>query len=94
MTKRIQSFTFECESRPQLIDFDADRVLLAEFSEEHTDEEFLIQYKNSKKFLARLEALEALKEKDTPAVNNTFITALDDPSLVYSNASSRKSRCS
>ena len=80
MTKRIQSFIFECASRPTLIDFDADRVLLAEFEEEHTDEEFLVQYKNSKKFLARLEALEALKEKDSPAIQNAFATALDDPS--------------
>ncbi len=80
MTKRIETFTFDTSSKPKLIDVDADRILLADITDDHSEEEYLFQFLNSKKFIARLEALDALKASKSPKVEKVFVAALDDDS--------------
>jgi aminopeptidase N len=80
LTKRIQTFEFAAETRPELIDIDSEKILLADVKDTHTEEEFIFQYLSTKKFIARFEAIVALDESKNPAVKNVFIKALDDNS--------------
>ena len=41
MTKRIETFTFDTPTKPKLIDVDADRILLADIKDDHTEEEYI-----------------------------------------------------
>ncbi|MFK8010031.1 MAG: M1 family aminopeptidase [Saprospiraceae bacterium] len=80
LTKRIQTFEFDAETRPKLIDIDSEKILLADVKDTHTEEEFIFQYINTKKFMARFEAIVALDESKNPAARNVFKRALDDNS--------------
>ncbi|MEM6965539.1 MAG: M1 family aminopeptidase [Bacteroidota bacterium] len=80
LTKRIQIFEFDAATQPQLIDVDADRMLLAAWKDKHSEAEYIFQYHHSKKFLARLEALEAIQESKSPEAMEAFTAALDDTS--------------
>ena len=44
LTKRIQTFEFAAETRPELIDIDSEKILLADVKDTHTEEEFIFQY--------------------------------------------------
>ncbi len=80
LTKRIQRFEFDAETRPKLIDIDSEKILLADVKDTHTEEEFIFQYLNTKKFMARFEAIVALDESKNPAAKSVFKKALDDNS--------------
>ncbi len=55
---KIDTFGFQVTNRPDLVNFDADKILLAEKKENKTVEEYAFQYKNAGKYLDRREALE------------------------------------
>jgi len=76
--KRLQTFEFDAPTRPALVNFDADKVLLAEKTENKTDAEYVFQYRNAPKFLDRFEALEHLSQSESPAAKAVFIEALHD----------------
>lgn len=80
LTKRIQTFEFDAKRRPMLIDIDSERILLADIKDKHTEEEFIFQYLNTKKFLARFEAITALSNSKNPTTKKIFETALNDDS--------------
>ena len=80
LTNRIQTFEFDAETRPELIDIDSEKILLADVKDTHTEEEFIFQYLNTKKFMARFEAIVALDESKNPAAKSVFKKALDDNS--------------
>ncbi len=60
VNQRIQTFEFEVPSKPKLINFDSEKMLLAEINTNKTEAEFLFQFRNAKKFLDRYEALQGL----------------------------------
>jgi aminopeptidase N len=60
---KIDTFTFSSSSKPNLINFDADKKLLAEKTENKTLDEYLFQYKNAKNYVDRREAIEAAAKK-------------------------------
>ena len=73
------TFYFPSSSKPQLVNFDAEKVLLATKKENKTMEEYLFQYKNGKKFLARREAIDsALENLDNPAAIQILELAVRD----------------
>ncbi len=80
LTKRSQTFEFDAATKPKLIDVDADRMLLAVIKDDHTEDEYIFQALNTKKFLSKLEALDALKDSKNPAADKAFVDALDDNS--------------
>lgn len=80
LAKRIQTFEFNAETQPKLIDIDSERILLADVKDTHTEEEFIFQYLNTKKFMTRFEAIVALGDSKNPAVEKVFKRALDDNS--------------
>jgi aminopeptidase N len=59
----VDTLYFPAASRPQLVNFDADKILLAEKKENKTLEEYLFQYQQGRNFLDRYEALAAATQK-------------------------------
>ncbi len=77
--QRSQTFTFEVPSEPKLINFDADKTLLAERQDNKTEKALIFQYYNAPKFLDRFEAIQKLYESQDPAAQTMLHDALEDP---------------
>ncbi|MBP6576214.1 MAG: M1 family peptidase [Chryseobacterium sp.] len=79
--KAKNTFTFDASKAPDLININADGILVAEIMETKTPEQSLIQFSNSKEFVSRYKALSAIKDADAknPAVVKLLATALKDP---------------
>lgn len=58
-----QSFEFAVEEKPDLVDFDAEKQLLAEIDFPKTKQELIFQYNNCKQYLARYEAIIGLEDQ-------------------------------
>ena len=73
-------FTFQVAKNPDFININADGILLAEFTETKTPEQYFTQYTNSKEFLSRYKAVEnAVENKGVnPASLKTLVAALKD----------------
>jgi aminopeptidase N len=78
MTKRTQTFSFNAATKPALVDFDGDRMLLAQKVDNHTEEENIFMLANCSRYLARMEALEALRESDNPKAQESIKKAVND----------------
>lgn len=78
---RISTFYFATNKAPQLVNFDADKVLLCEKTEDLSTEENIFKFYNAPLFKDKLEALEALavaKQKDNVAIQEVFYKAMQD----------------
>lgn len=73
-------FTFQVAKNPDFININADGILLAEFTETKTPEQYFTQYTNSKEFLSRYKAVEnAVENKGVnPSSLKTLVAALKD----------------
>jgi aminopeptidase N len=79
ITEKEQSFGIEVENKPDLVFFDGETQLLADYTHPKSFDEYVFQYKNSTKVLARLEAISFLREHlDKKEARNLLITALND----------------
>lgn len=80
LEKQRDTFKFYSKAIPDLIDADADRVLLCTKQENKRLEEYIFQYQKHPKFLAKYEALQKLKDaqKENSGAKNTLIAALTD----------------
>jgi aminopeptidase N len=58
-----QEFRFKALQKPDLVFFDGETQLVGEVNHERSLEEYAFQYKNSDKYLARMEALTQLADK-------------------------------
>lgn len=77
---RIDTFTFSYNKRPDLINVDADKVLLAEKKDNKTLDQFIHQYKYAGNYVDRREAIEfALKKQDDSKALELLKSALKDP---------------
>jgi aminopeptidase N len=79
LNQRKQTFEFELSSEPKLINFDADRVILAERQDDKTEEELVFQFMHAPKFLDRYEALLKLQNSNSDAAKDVKKQALNDP---------------
>ncbi len=79
--KAKNTFTFDASKTPDLININADGILLSDITETKTPEQNLLQFTNSKEFLSRHRALDAVKGADAknPAVIKLLAAALKDP---------------
>ncbi|MCO5281251.1 MAG: M1 family metallopeptidase [Chitinophagales bacterium] len=80
LTHERDTFKFYAATEPDLIDGDAERILLGTKKENKKVPEYVFQYKNHPLYLAKYEALQKLKvaqEEDSTA-KNTLIAALDN----------------
>lgn len=81
--KEKNSFTFPVSKNPELVNINADGVLLGEFTDTKTPEQYAMQYSGSKEFLSRYRAVEnAAEYASKNAVSlKTLVTALKDPNF-------------
>ena len=77
--KPSQTFSFYSGYAPQLINFDAEKYLLAEKSESKSLAEYVFQYRHAPLFLDRYEAVTRLNDfKAEKSAREVLIEALDD----------------
>ena len=72
--KEKNNFTFSVSKNPELLNINADGVLLGEFTDTKTPEQYLTQYQNSKEFLSRYVAIDNAAEN--VAKNPSFLKIL------------------
>ncbi|KAA9338686.1 M1 family metallopeptidase [Hymenobacter busanensis] len=63
VTKAAQTFQLPVNQKPSLVQFDAEKTLLADLEEEKTQDELVYQYYHARNFLSKLQAIEELKPK-------------------------------
>ncbi|MCB0614289.1 MAG: alanyl aminopeptidase [Phaeodactylibacter sp.] len=76
--QRSQTFSFDVPEQPRLINFDADRVLLAETKDNKTEEELIFQYYHAPKFLDRYEAILKMEDNNTARAQQLLADGLED----------------
>ncbi|MCC7400706.1 MAG: M1 family metallopeptidase [Chitinophagaceae bacterium] len=76
---KTDTFSFQAPQKPELVNFDGDKVLLCTKKENKTLDEYIFQYKNAGKYVDRREAIDfASKHQDEPKAVAFLITALKD----------------
>lgn len=80
LKKKSQVFAFKANGKPDLIDFDAERVVLCEKKENKTADNYIFQYQHAPLFTQRLEAVKKLEEvkKTNATANAVLVSALKD----------------
>jgi aminopeptidase N len=79
VTNKTDSFSFHAATKPDLVNFDADKILLAAKNENKTLEEYRHQYKYAGNYLDRREAIDAAGRKQDEAVGaEILLNALND----------------
>ncbi|NIF04449.1 M1 family metallopeptidase [Chryseobacterium sp. Tr-659] len=75
------TFSFDVSKTPDLVNINADGVLLADITDTKTPEQNLMQFTNSKEFKSRYNALTGIKDQTgkSPAVTKLLAAALKDP---------------
>nr|WP_068890237.1 M1 family aminopeptidase [Pedobacter panaciterrae] len=75
----VQTFTFASAAKPDLVNVDAEKVLLAEKDDHKSLAEFAFQYAHAPLFMDRLEAIEAAgKNKKDAEGAKVLLSALND----------------
>ncbi|NRF40844.1 M1 family aminopeptidase [Pedobacter foliorum] len=75
----VQTFTFASTTKPDLVNVDADKVLLAEKEDHKSLAEFAFQYAHAPLFMDRLEAIDAAgKNKKNAEGAKVLLSALND----------------
>lgn len=63
---KIDTLVFNYRTRPDLINLDADKLLLAEKTDNKTEANFIAQFKNARNYIDRREALDFFGKKNMP----------------------------
>jgi Aminopeptidase N len=79
MNNAADTFSFHAENKPELINVDAEKVLLCEKTDHKTAENFIYQYNHAASYIDRREAIAFfLNHKEEPKANEFLKTALKD----------------
>ncbi|MFN0213351.1 MAG: M1 family aminopeptidase [Saprospiraceae bacterium] len=78
VTKRNQTFTFNCDTKPALVNFDATKTLLCEKTDHHNAQEWAFMYRNAPLYRDRIEAFEALQAEPSALSEAISKEALSD----------------
>jgi aminopeptidase N len=79
INKARQTFEFPAEQRPDLVDFDAEKQLLAVIEYEKSKPELIFQYQNCNKYMARYEAIIGLENQLADStVRRLMMNAMSD----------------
>lgn len=76
--KGRNSFSFQYHQKPNLVNVDADGILLAEINDTKNAEEYLHQYLYSKDLKSRLLAIQYAKENQNPTTLKILLAGLKD----------------
>ena len=79
MRKRSESFQFPMEEKPVLVNFDADKTLLATIDQKFNKAESVVLYRKGGNYLDRYEAIDGLKLARDSSSLTVISEALDDP---------------
>jgi aminopeptidase N len=77
---QADTFSFPCPAKPDLVNFDGDRMLLCEKTDRKTLDNFIYQYKYAGLYLDRRDAIDfaAGKQKNDPAAQKFLLSTLND----------------
>jgi aminopeptidase N len=75
---KSKTYAFKADKKPQLIDFDVDKTLIAQITDNKTIENYIFQYQHSKSYENRREAIEELAKSDDVEARDVLISALND----------------
>ncbi len=64
---KVDTFYFDAATKPDLVNFDGDKILLTEKTENKTIDEYAFQYKNAGNYVDRLEAINFASEHQDDA---------------------------
>lgn len=79
INSREQSFSFPVSAKPDLIDFDVDKILVGELKDNKTAENFIFQYTNAPSYVNRIKAVEyAVSKSKETAAQQLLVLALKD----------------
>ncbi|RYE31138.1 MAG: M1 family peptidase, partial [Sphingobacteriaceae bacterium] len=78
MKSKSDTLTFKLLSKPNLVNVDGDKVLLAKKTDNKTSDELAFQYFNAPLYLDRFEAMLALTGKNEDAARKVMLAALKD----------------
>ena len=79
VNNRVDTFSFTADTKPNLINFDGDKILLTQKQENKTLDDYIYQYKYAKKYVDRREAIDyAVEHKQQPEAKAFLINALND----------------
>ena len=80
LTTQTDSFTFKCSSKPELVNVDGERMLLARIDTHKTLRELLFQYTHAPLYLDRKEAIDtAIAHPGDSVAQEILLKALKDP---------------
>ena len=75
----VNTYTFDVAAKPDLVNFDADKMLLCEKIDNHKDlSEWAYMYQHAGKYLDRYEAIKKLSKSGDPKATSIIIAALND----------------
>jgi len=77
---REQTFSFEVSAKPELIDFDVDKIIVGEVNDNKVADNYYFQYKNAPTYANRIEALQFIMQSKAKSGQQLLLTALKDPS--------------
>ena len=76
---KVDTFSFDAATKPDLVNFDADKILLASKTENKTLEEYRHQYRYAGNYNDRREAIDAAgRKQEEPVATEILINALND----------------
>ena len=80
VSKLEETFSFDAAAKPDLVNVDADKILLCTKKDDHTPEEWAFMYANAPLFVDRMEALNGLAKDDAESelAVSTMKKALND----------------
>jgi aminopeptidase N len=82
MTKRNQRFTFNVQSKPAFISYDASRSLLAQVKDQHTTEEYRFILQHGSQFRDRFDAVSYLSESEEDETESMMRALQDESRLI------------
>jgi aminopeptidase N len=80
INSREQNFSFEVSAKPDLIDFDVDKILVGETNDNKTAENYYFQYKNAPSYANRIEALQFIMQSKAKSGQLVLLEGLKDKS--------------
>lgn len=77
---KADTFNFPSNTKPDLVNFDGDKILLLQKQENKNLDNYIYQYHNAKKYVDRREAIDyAIEHKNQAEAKKFLVEALNDP---------------
>lgn len=73
------SLTYDLAQKPDLVNVDAEKMLLCEKNDNHSEQEWAFMYRHGNNFIDRYEAIQKLSTLNTELACQTMLSALKDP---------------